>query len=230
MSTQIMSYDLMPPMTDDEKSIAGSVQAQIDILIESCRSSEEELQHSYARLGSLLNKMQVEKLWIPLGYKNFRAYLEEVGAKIKKQPSQLYAYISVSDKLLPQISESDLADMGIAKAQVLQGVLKAGKPVTDSMIQKALDPKVTATELKAAVFSEAHIHTLEDEFQKYHDFGGAYLTAEERKEYERAVEVAIKVIGIGPEVPEPVRKKAVVMAWVAEFLATHEADVQGGVA
>lgn len=228
-----MTSEIVNAPSASDLTAAESVGVQIEICLNALSSAEEEFDSNYARLGGLLDKVKTQKLWLlpgwagsSEGFKSFGSYLKQIEPRVKKGRSQIYAIIGVSEELSPLVSEADLATIGISKASELRKVLKAGKTITKAMITSALDPRMTAQELKASIFEAAHIYVPESEPEKYFDMKGFYATVEERREIERATDVAIKVIGIKDDVPEHTRWKAVILAWVAEFLCAYEAQVQ----
>lgn len=219
-----MTPEILEPLSDTEKSVADHIHHQIEICLDSLSGAEDELTHSYARLGSLLLRTQKEKLWLLWDHKSFGGFLKSIEPRVKKGRSQIYAILGVAEQLLPVVSEENLTLMGIAKAGELRKVLRAGKPVSEAMIEKALDPKVTAQGLREMAFSEARIFEPEQTKGTYLDLGGIFLDAEERGEFFRAVERARIEDPPMPEIPNwsdasPVVKKEIIWRWCASFLA-----------
>lgn len=202
----------------------------VDSLLIQIHSSESILRRDFAQLGTLLLRIRTKKYWQEWGFQSFGAYIDSIETKISKGRTQLYGYISVADKLLPFISGEDLSNIGIAKATLLaQHVGKTGKAPSDSAISLAQNPLITADELKATLFSSENPES--GQLGKYWDWGGSYVTVDERLEIERAFDCAKKVDPIIPNNwPEHIQRKEIMLRLSREFLATYEALVEKGIA
>ncbi len=190
---------------------------------------ETELDHSYARLGHLLAAFKAGEYWRGLAYPNFDAFMLELRERFNRGRSQLYAYLSVAEKLLPLMSADDLDSMGISKAQEIKRAVCGvpGRKLTTEIIAAALNPKTTGKELRA-VLAEAYNIT-DDNRPKgaWFDFGGAYLSSEERKLFVDTVKMTTALLGLKKETPEHIQRREILLAWASEFMGTHAVEVYG---
>jgi hypothetical protein len=222
MSAPLVSVDIV---SNKDMVEAVEISTQVEELLESIRHGAQTLATEYVRLGVCLYKIRVGKHWIPLGYRSFGGYMESVRNRIQLGRTQLYAYISTTEKLLPSIGESDLNKIGISKAKELtKYVRETGGRVPDDLVQMALDRSVGQDELRGAVFEALHSEALET--GKYFDMGGCYLTADEMLEVKGAFELACRVDPMIPiDQPEHMRKKEILLRLCREFVATYVDEV-----
>lgn len=194
--------------------------------------AEAGLENGYVQLGTLLLKFKSEESWRDLGYKGFDAFLSELYTRFRKRQSQLYQYTTVAEKLLPHIDGKILDEIGISKAIELKRALKySSKPprevLTDDVIATARDSKKTIKELRALLQCANHLPPDEKLQMSWTDFGGAYMSPEEKKEYLEAVKATLALLNVPRETPEWIQHKMVFAAWYREFHATHAAEVYG---
>jgi hypothetical protein len=211
-----------------ENSEAKRVQSQIVGLVKEICQHESSLAHDFAKLGTLLLTVREQKYWLDLNYKSFGSYLSEIQTQLGKGRAQLYQAISVCEKLLPEVTEEELARMGISKAIALR---KAVDPITGhlapDLLKMALDPKATIEDLRGAIYKETN--QVPDEDGKWRDLGGIFLTPDENAEFERAMSVATRTDPVIPkDIPDHIRRKEIFMRWGQEYLATYEAQVERG--
>jgi hypothetical protein len=216
-------------LTDSEKLEAETTNKEVGQLLERIQSSETEVRRNFAQLGTLLLRMRTRKYWFALGYPTFGSYIDAIKGKVGKGRTQLYSVIGVADKLLPYVDADELAEIGITKATLLkQSMKQTGKAPTDEALEAAQNPNVDAQELKALLFKNENGNP-ETEQGKYWDWGGSYLTADEKDEVTRAFECAKKVDPvISQELPDHVQRKEIMLRLCREFLATYEALVAKG--
>lgn len=191
--------------------------------------TEAALDHSYARLGSLLAAFKSGEYWRGLGYANFDAFMLELRETYNRGRSQLYAYCSVAERLLPMVSADTLDQMGISKAQEVKRAICGGpgRKITEEVLAAALNPKVTIKELRAVLHAAYNITDDNRPTGQWFDFGGAYLTADEKELFVGAVKVGMHILNIKPETPDWIQRKEVLMAMAGEFYGTHAAEVFG---
>lgn len=226
MTTEIESK-LLEKAADDLLGIdsltAAQLKERVDKLLKSIGDNEWELGKRFVQLGNALLKVRQTKAWENWGFESFGGYIDSIRSLIDKGRTQLYATISVAEKLLPVVGEAKLEQMGITKAAELKKAVVDGKVPSDDLINKALDPKTGVKELRAGVFKETK--QPENEKGVYHDWGGAYLTPEEKTEFDRAFAVAEKELELKPDIPNHIRTKEVFLAFAREFLSTYEKPV-----
>lgn len=238
---------IQPPL---DTADAKKVSEEIDVLVGQICSHELRLAGSYARLGSKLREVKVKQYWQAYGYDRFSSYLEMIREKIDRRRSQVYAILSVAEALLPYMSEDQLEEIGITKAHELRRLVKEGGNLnayinieiddpqkgmridqrepdvcltTVQLMDYAARPDVTAVRLRAAVNSVLHVH--EGPLGTWVDFGGAYLTTEEKKEMEQFWVLGERLFRPNDESPEhEVRKQTMLNAarectstWIGEM-------------
>lgn len=214
-------------VSDEEKKAAAEVAAEINVLLDTIHGDEVALARNFAKLGTALIKVRANKYWLLWEHKTFGDYIESIRERVGKGRTQIYAVIGVAEKLLPMVSEEDLADMGITKATELKRALSSGQAVTKELVAHARDPKTTIESLRAELF-ENKVNPTEPR-GIYFDFGGAYLSSDEKAEITRAFDVACRVDPvIDQALPEHARRKEVFLRWAREFLATYEALTERG--
>ena len=224
------------------KAEALKFQENMDLLLGQIHEGELKLSHSYARLGARLRKAELQQYWISLGHHKFSGYLLDVGKKIGRERSQMYAILSVATDLLPLISEEALEEIGITKSHELRRLVKqggnleasvgSGTPAGDGsweetvrIMDYAADPKVTAKQLRVKVNEVLHIK--EDVQGFWLDLNGFYATADERREIEQFWQRGKTYLQIKDEQPEHQWKKEVFLASVRECLGSW-AEVANG--
>jgi len=224
---------LVPVKTD-----ALQLGEDINVLLGQISSHELRLSHSYARLGSLLLRAKNEQAWTLLGYDRFSLMIEDIGKKIDRRRSQMYAILSVAEVLSPYLSEPQLEAIGIAKSHELRRFVKqSGRrpdvhlldmiktpeedPITLSEL--AASSEITAAQLRVEVNKLLH----QDEQPKglWYDLGGCYFLPDEKKEVEQFWSVGRMLLEISDETSEHEAKKQVMLAAVRECLGTWQAEV-----
>jgi hypothetical protein len=194
---------------------------------------EANLEHSYIRLGNLLAAFKHEECWRELPasngqpYANFDAFMYELRDLYHRGRTQLWAYLSVAEKLLPLVDAETLDKIGISKAQELKRALAPGRVLTPEIIDVAANPKTTIKELRATLYATFNITDDNRPVGQWFDFGGAYLTPDERKEFIEFVKVASAILCLKRETADWIQRKECLMAAAREFLGTHAAEVYG---
>lgn len=230
---------ILPPVN---KAVAVKLGEDIELLLGQISSHELRLSHSYARLGSLMLRAKNEQLWIPLGYERFSSMIEDIGKKIDRRRSQMYAILSVAEVLSPYLSEEEMELIGISKSHELRRFVKQSGQRPDVVIQNlviddndlfghpltlasyAMDSDVTAALLHVEVNKLLH---QEEQPQGYWtEFGGCYLLPDEKKEINQFWEVGRAVLGLTDEASEHTWKKEVMLAAARECTASWILEVE----
>lgn len=199
------------------------LQDQINGLLDSISSNELNLSKSYARLGRRLLEVQKGMYWHDWGFESFNRYVSSVGEKIGRGKSQVYAYVSVVERLLPYVSDTDLEAMGISRATELARFVKqSGRAITPSLLAAALDPDVKLDRLHTDVLEELHER---GEIQgTWREYGGSYFLADEWKEVQAAIETAKRVDEDIVSQPDHIQRKMVLLSWCREFVSTYSSS------
>lgn len=186
------------------------------------------LERGFAHLGALLCDFKAREVWRPLGFVSFDIFLGDLYTRYRLRKSQLYSYLTVAEQLLPHYSAEALEEMGISKALEIKRAVKANnnKALPDTIIAAARKGETTTRELRVLIGETMNLPD-DREQGAWFDFGGTYLTKDERAEYAAACNVGILVLGIKPHVPEHIQRKEVLLAMAREFFATHAPDVYG---
>ena len=197
-------------------------------VLESASADSFKLERSWIRLGLLLSEFKAQECWRPLGYQIFDDFISELKSKSGRGRTQLYGYLGVAEALLPTISAEKLEAMGIAKALELKRALKAldGKPLPEDLINKALGDGTTK-ELRGDIGKALNLSP--EPAGTWFDLDGIFLTAEERAEFKEVWKVSEALLGLTKEIPEHVRRKAVLTAWMREWYGTWAHDFYGKV-
>ena len=230
---------ILPPV---DKAVAFKLGEDIDGLLEQISSHQLRLAHSYARLGNLLLRAKNEQFWIPLGYERFSSMIEDIGKKIDRRRSQMYAILSVAETLSPYLCETELETIGIAKSHELRRFVKQSGQRPDVVIREsetdegifftapvtlssyACDSDVTAALLRVEVNKLLH---QEEQPQGYwYENQGFYLLPDEKKEIEQFWAVGRAALGLTDEVSEHTWKKEVMLAAARECVASWIAEAQ----
>ncbi len=220
-----MPASLLPKASAfDPKAFAAAIDKEVASLAE----GEFNLNKGYARLAGMLVRFKAAEVWRELGHSSFNSYLLSIQERFGRSAKQLYVYIGVAEYLLPTISEANLNLMGVTKAEALaRASKKAGRAVTPELLSAALDGKIGVQEIKALAHQAYNLPAGELPKGTWQDFGGAFLTVEERKVFVDAVKVTTRVLGLGNDIPDWVKRKNIILAWAAEFSGTWAAEAYG---
>ena len=222
-----ITESIVERISDEERLSAEETAKEINELLDAIKNDEIDLARNFARLGTTLIKIRAKKFWLLWGFSNFSQYIESIRERVGKGRTQLYSCVSVAEKLLPFVTETELSEIGITKSGELARAVRNGSPITKELIAHARDPKTTIESLRAELF-ENKVNPSEPR-GIYFDFGGAYLSSDEKAEIMRAFDVACRVDPvIDQALPEHARRKEVFLRWAREFLATYEALVNKG--
>jgi hypothetical protein len=158
----------------------------------------------------------------------FKSFMAEISNRFNREQKTLYGYLGVAERLLPLISAGKLEQIGISKALEIKRALKKadGKAIPQDVIDAACLPQTTAKELRA-LLAQAFCYAPDAEKGVWIDFGGSFLTKEERAEFLAAVRVTKAMLGLSDEIPDHIQRKEILQAWWREFMGTHAAEVLG---
>ena len=207
------------------------VRSENELLIEEINNQLAEateyanrLESSWMHIGFLLVQCKGKEAWKGL-FPSFNDYMLDLRDRYGRGRTQLFGYMSASEKLLPSVPAKVLEEIGISKAHELKRVLKYATEIPSVIIEVARQNKTTSKELRALIGQTYNAPP--DEKGSWMDLDGFFVSLEERKEFKECVRVTEKVLEINSELPDHARRKLVIMAWVQEFMGTHAADANG---
>lgn len=199
----------------EEKDQASKLRDDINSLLNSIRSHEQKLGSSYIRLGRMLSEVDRQRAWIPWGYNSLAGYINSIKDQIGRERSQIFEMVAVAEKLLPQISESDLESMGISRASLLKKFCnQTMRRVPPELLAAALDVSISVAEFKAKVYNE--LHQEQEVKGKWVDYG-FYATAEELAEIQQAA----KLVPIEGNIPDWAVRREVMLSFAREFFSSN---------
>jgi hypothetical protein len=202
---------------------------EINSLMSGLIRREADLDLGWVRLGVLLNEVSEQEMWREKGYKSFDAYLKEVCDKYHRGRTQTYFYFSSVREMKPYLSETQMNTMGISKLNVLKKATKElGFPPNNEVIQTALDPESTVSDVRKKVAQE-HKLTPEEQTGTWFDLGGFMVSEEEKMVLESAFEATWKTDPvIQKSVKKEIRIKEGLLRMAMEYLAAHADLVEEG--
>ena len=201
---------------------------EVEYEVAALQQGEFRLNQGYARLARLLVVIKQSEAWRELKHPSFNSYLLSLQERYGRSSKQLYVYISAAEQLLSTVSEADLDRMGITKAESLaRASRKAGKPVTPELLAAALDIKIGVNELRGLAHQVYNLPLGEHEKGNWFDFGGAFLTVDERRIFVDAVRIASRVLDLPKDMPDWLKRKKIFLAFAAEFDGTYRSEVYG---
>jgi hypothetical protein len=185
---------------------------------------DNQAERGYAHLGWLLLEVAEMGYW-RVRYNTFRDYLRLVAAHAKRTVGQLQQYYLTVRDLSDTFSAAQLETMGITKAIRLRAAKDYAIVLPASVVNAALDPKVTVKELKQIISTALKMPEEEGDWM---DLEFEFMvTPEQRALFTQAIDVAMHT--------EPLTKKTIsksaqmldVMTKLAqEFLGAHSGDGQ----
>lgn len=210
----------LAPNPENEQLSAADLLAKADELLDSASSAHRQWLSRAAELGSVLLAVRSSKAWRIRGFETFGDYLRYAEQRFDKGRTALYGYISVAERLLPEVSESTIKEMGITKASALaQFVKQTGRRLPESLVEKARDPEITTDEFKNVVMQEMHQDA--PPRGRWRDLG-FFATDEEYAEIEQAIETAKQVDPVIPKnQPLWAQLKDALLRMAQEFQGTY---------
>lgn len=209
---------------------AAQLRRQIELELSGAVGKEEELSRSYVRIGILLYKFRQKEYWRELDYSGFDHFISEIGARFDRGRTQLYEYVSVVEKLLPQVDARLLEEMGTSKARILRQAQKAagGRAIPENVLNAACQSRVTANQLRTIAHEAYHVTQPDAEKGTWIDLG-FYATLDEREILKRAFRTAERTDPVIPkDIPDHLRRRESVLRWAMEYLASFEAAANRG--
>lgn len=212
--------------TDADRTAAEALLRRVDELLDVSRGMYENLHRNYVEVGTALLAVRNEKAWLHRDFHSYDSYVRNAEARFGRSRSALYGYVSVAERLLPSVKESDLIGMGITRAQSLAKYVKASnKKPSQDLIEAASDPTIGVDQFKATIAEK--LHEKPEAPGKWFDVGGFYVSPEEQEEIERGFKVASETDPAIPnDIPEWLHRKAVIQRLVMEFLASYPENGQ----
>jgi hypothetical protein len=199
---------------------------EVDKLVFSLGAAEANLEIGYVRVGKLLQTVSEREYYIHAidptdgrPFHSFGAYMVDLARKYHRGHTQLYSYMMTVRELSGEVTEEQLGQMGITKAKELRAAKKGGLGITPELVATACDPGTTRVDLRRAIFSEAHMPEPQDDSMQWFDLGGIYLTRDERRELDDVFNHATAMLNLPPDMKEPSRIKAIILAMVQECYA-----------
>lgn len=198
-----------------------SIYVQLDGLC----AAEVGVGRGYIRLGVMLLDFKQREVWQELGYASFDAFMGELVTRYQRGRTALYSYLGVAEKLLPIIDADSLEEMGIGKAMEIKRALKHanGKAIPEDIITDARLAEKTIADIRADLAKAFNIAPLEK--GRWYDLQGFYMTPEEWAEFVACVRLTKSVLEISNETPDHIQRHEIFMAWMREFKATYEPQV-----
>lgn len=211
-----------------ETAVAQTKLAEVEQLSAKLAAAEGQLEKGYAKLAFLLKEVSEHRYWKGT-YNTFGEFLEHLQEKFSLGKSQLYNYLSTAKQLQDQVSEEDLNKMGISKALVLRDLHESsGQSIPETVVQQAVDPKVTIGDLKKLLYDSGQLEKPEDGEWFNLDFSG-YYTEEEMETLRDAANAARHTDPpISQKLSSHVQRKIIAVRWAQNFLETFGADVVEG--
>lgn len=199
---------------------ATTAATKVDVLITQLLTAESQLDNDYVKLGHLLFEVQKNLYWKYVGHSSFGEYMLSLADKYNKGRTQLYQYVATVRELSPYINETQMNEMGIAKAMALKvSVKRNGFPPTEEIISQALDPKVTTKDLRTILCVADGVV---DEKGTWMDREGFYVTEEERLVIQSADAAALKTDpAVQQDAPDWIKRKEIALRQAMEFLSVH---------
>jgi hypothetical protein len=211
----------MTEVVIQECDVASQIRREIEQVAAAIKTNEQVLDSNWVYLGCLTHKVRTNKYWQNYGHRSFGAYIATLAPKVEKERSQIYLYTTVAEKLLPQISENDLVNMGATKANELKKyVVESGKLVPQELIDLALNPNKKIDEVKAAVADS--LNRTPETKGKWFEIKGFYVSEEEQILLEDTLELAKNIDPVIPhDIPDHVQRKEAVLRLAMEFQSTY---------
>lgn len=205
------------PKTDETQ--AKALLARVDGLLDDARNGRDSLHRTYVEIGLAIDEVEKSKAWM-IRFRSFDNYVKDhCEPRFGKSRTQIYGAKAVAHYLLPEVTKDQLVEMGISKAMPLaQYTRRKGSSPSQDLINKALDPKIDIAEFRAAISEAQHE---KPEKGKWYDFGGAFLTADEKIEMEACFELAETIEPLPEDAPDWLIRKIVMQRLVAEFNSTY---------
>ncbi len=217
-----MTTELAVHLADN--SLAGSTLAAIDELVSKLAFAEQRLEHGYAQLGFLLSEVSEKNYWKG-GYKSFSEYIAQLGDKFSLGRTQLYSYLGTVRELKDYVSEQDLAQIGIGKAQELAKAVKSsGVGPSAEIIKEAVKTSCSVKDVRKLLYDSKQVEVQEDGTWLDLDMSG-YVTEDQKLLILSAFKAADRTDPvIQPTVKASARNIERLTRFAMEYLAAHSEE------
>ena len=204
---------------------AEALLARVDELLDRARSGRNALNSTYVEIGVALDAVENTRAWMQVA-RSYDGYIRDhCEPRFGKSRTQLYGARSAAKYLLPHMTPEQLVEIGISKAMPLaQYTKRSGGKLPVNLIESAMDPEVGVEEFKASIAETQHD---KPEKGKWYDFGGAFLTADEKIEMDAGLERAETIEPLPKGCPSWMIRKIVMQRLIAEFLSTYPCTENG---
>ena len=205
-----------------ERAQAKELEEKIKNITKVIVGEKQSLESNFVRLSQLIDEVRSKKYWLLGNYKTFGDYILDCEKKYGIKHSQLYVGMKVARNLLPSMEEKELVEIGITKAGMLSKYVEqsGNRTIPDNVLGVARDPKKTSTQLDQAVNDSLH-NVVSTEKNSWYNLGGFYVTEEERKELEDAVQLAKSIDPVIPNsIPLWQQQKEAYLRLAQEFIGS----------
>jgi hypothetical protein len=218
---------------EQDSQKANRLQVELTKLLTDIDQQSAQLDKDFVRLGVMLQDVRENKLWEPLGYGGYNAFIKSLAEKFQHAGrTKLYATAQIAEQLLDVAAPQDVIDMGMSKASKLASAMKKadGKKPTDELLAKAKNPKVTIQEFDKQIAGEYEFRN-EFETGAWVDLAGCYMSAEEKAEWERAIKTAclddppLPMLDKWSDNSASHIRKEILWRWTASYLADKEPGI-----
>lgn len=192
----------------------------IDEQIAGILSAEVTLDRKFTSLGRLLNMVRDEELWRP-EYKSFGAYVLNLCGRFSKGRTQLYNFAGIVRDLSPHVTDKQLFEMGVKKADLLKYCMKqTGLAPTKELIVQACDPSVTLKALRKTCFDAYKMTDVpRDPDMVFCDLS-FYANKEENDLIQTMLEAARGAAEIDGTLDDPTNLKKAMLAIAMDFIGS----------
>jgi hypothetical protein len=135
--------------------------AEVEKLAAQLGEAESQLEKGYGALAFRLKEISENRHW-EFSYASFGEFLKHIQEAHKLGRAQLYRYMAVARELDGVVTEKQLTDMGISKAEELLKAHDKNPILPANAVENALDPEVTTRDLKKILFSADNEPETED--------------------------------------------------------------------
>lgn len=204
-----------------DRPLAEKLLARVDNLLDKTRAAQDELHRNYVEIGVAIHAVQQAKAWMILpACHSFDFYIKTCEDKFGRKRTALYEYCRVARELLPEISETQLIEIGISKAGQLCSYLSSGKKLTPELLLAAKDQKVD--DFRSDLFKR--MNKIPESGGKWHTIE-LMASKEEWEQLEKAFELSEIVEPSPAGTPEWVKVKTAMIRMAAEFEAEYRSQV-----
>jgi len=184
-------------------------------------ASSTGLERGFATLGFMILEVAQMHYW-EVHYDTFQQFLADVSGRCGRSINQLNRYFLTVRDLSEIFTQEDLETMGISKAMQVRQVKDYPTGIPAKVREAALDPSVTAKELKKVIHEEIKFpdEPHEGEWVDYEAEG--YVTADRKATLDAAVFAAMHT---EPLINMKNSKGAVMLEvlerWAQEYISSH---------